>query len=286
MKLRQIFRQRFGGEPLYRWKLPKRVRDAEQREAWKTLRPTIYRIPAIILTVVFVFYGLVRLHLPEVDFPLGEALGLVLFFSLMIAGEGWLLQRYVPIEYSLNNNSISRYGRLVRWKHVQQATIQPHPLVEGIRIIKLRITASHRAIVITLPEDNSAEEIYRAIREKVPTWVTPNEFIEPDQLRELTGGEYVLMFTTVTLYEYGVGHLTRELLIGGKFTQVVFFGLVYLTLLLGPGTIGCLLMAPLRKYRWKELMFIAGIFNYLAVLLTMVVVAGVIYSAVFFHPHH
>lgn len=141
----------------------------------------------------------------------------------------------------------------------------PHPLVSDTQTIRFR-SKGGRLATVTLPEDKSAEEICRVVRDKVLSVVTPEEFTEPERPAPLTGNDCLLLFSMVALYVYGAALLFQRMLVHGGMARNLLSAFPLVLLLLGPGTIGCLLLAMFSWQRFRQLLPFAYAFNMLAVL--------------------
>lgn len=264
---------------LLHWKKPRQVRDAEYRTEVAVLRPVLRRIPILIAVVVMVFYGLVRTYLPDVDFPMDNLLVGVILLCVLFIGH-FLLSRFLSTEYCLTEKfirwNVGSSARIVHWKLVEQATIQPHPLVGEVQIVRLKLKGG-RLATVTFPQDKMTEDICRFIREKVPSLVSPEEFTAPQRSTPLTGSDYLLLFSITVLYVYGAGYLFQRMQLHGRFRGAVLEVLMIFTMIVGPGTVGCLVAARFRWWRLRQILPVAWAFNMLATIVTMLVLAAILH---------
>lgn len=263
---------------LFHWQKPRRVKDAEFRDEMARLRPVFLRLPLLVVIVLFGSWYLVQKYLPDVDFPLENLAGAAVLLFLLL-GLQFVIVRYARTEYRLLEDAIrwnsGQHGQIVRWKDVVEASVQPHPLVDGIQIIRLKMRG-RRMRSITLPEGDSAAEIVAAVRERVPKFVLPEDFIEPKRAEPLTVSDQAFLIGALVLYLFAIGNLFWRL--PGRWINPYFFcAVLTLTLLLGPGTIGCFILSGFHWLRFRQLWPYAYVANMLALVLVMVIAVGVIY---------
>ena len=263
---------------LFRWEKPSRVRAAEFRAEMVALRPVLFRLPVLVATVLFVCWYLIRRFLPDLDFPI-ENFAVALGLLVLVIGINVITTRYLPTQYELRDASISwnsgQHTQVIRWKDVVAGSIQSHPLVEGVQIVKLQLKGS-RSRVITLPEDDSAAKILTAIQERIPSFVAPGGLVEVKRWQPLTIGDQIFLAGITFLYIYAIGMFFWHLL-PSKHGAALVEGFLLGTFILGPGSIGCAVLAGFRWARFRQLLPYAGLVNMIACLLTMVVLAGIVH---------
>lgn len=254
---------------------------AEFRAGLVALRPVFVRLPVLVVTVLFACWYLIRTFLPDLDFPI-ENFASAFAFLVILLGISIPIG-LLPTEYKFKDTSISwnsgQHTQIIPWKDVVAGSVQPHPLVEGVQIVKLQLKRG-RPKVITLPEDGSAEKILAAIRERIPGFVKPEELMEPKRVKPLTTGDQIFLAGIIFLYIYAIGmffwHLVPDF-VPGKHSAALVRGVLLGTCILGPGSIGCAALAGFRWTRFRQLLPYAYVINMLACLLTMIVLACIVH---------
>ena len=264
---------------LWSWKKPRQVEAAEFRAGAAAMRPVLIRLPVLVVGVFLGGWLLIRRFFPEVTLPIGDVAGVAVGF-LVVSVLLFVAARYIPTEYNLRENAISwnigQQACVVRWDDVVEASLQPHPIVEGIQIVKLKLK-NDRLRSITLPEDDSAAGILTTLRKKIPDFVAAGKLVEPARPKSLTASDQMFLAGTTMLYLYTAGTLFWRLpYTGWPSPLFLAYGIMWLTLILGPGTIACLVLAGFQQARFRQLLPWAFAVNMLTVLLTMLTLVVVV----------
>jgi hypothetical protein len=260
------------------WTVPRKIQLREYRSAILLGMKCVPLIIAVCSVFLLAVYFLLRYYAPllsrEVGF--GELL-FTGFLTIVCCSVGvfflmptlWLLW---PYRYSLTGDRIKavcgEQSFQYRWSKIPGYSLKTRIAPEKIRLLVLHLHDG-RTKTLFLPEE-AAERIIDAVAEKIPMTLPFSSETSQDIVAEsrLTGKDVVVLSTLTVSWAASVGYLLAAFHL--HFTAFIVCDL--LCLVIGPGTLGCLLLRRTRGQR-LQLLDRAIEFNGLAALLLMMFVA-------------
>lgn len=129
-------------------------------------------------------------------------------------------------------------------------------------LISILVHSKRRKMVLWIPKGELAEQVMTTFRQRCP--LIPEEEEERSGKPVPSDFEILQLLLTTVVYSGVVGYL-----LSACFSRPVLIFVFLITLLVGPGTMGCLLLYGKKTFRNKNLKFFAYVFNLFGLVLVM-----------------
>ena len=254
---------------IHEWKEPKEVKRYGSGLMINMVKGSMPRVligTAVILLLLFWFFN----HtLPEDVLPeLNRGLVIVFVAAVLICSfclAHPILVRIFGTTYKITDRKISTSdingSNAVLWKHVKGYSLSEHQeLPDAVSI--LVHSRKSRKMVLWVPKGELAEQITTTLSERCPLI---QEAEEPRPSTPTLSDFEMLQLLLATLAYSVVGGYLLSVYKSPIPLRVIFGA----TLILGPGTIGCLFLYGRKAIHDKRLRALALVFNFLGLVLLM-----------------
>lgn len=253
---------------IHEWKKPKEVSIHEMKELFRQGKAAAPRILIFTATLLFVLHHFLRSVLPE-DFGVPFSKAFIVVFVIAVWGVCSfyvicpLIYGYSRCTYKITDEGIYASGVprpwYLSWSMMQGYFLSKHEQLTEISV--LGIDARGIGKRVYLPEDELARQIISSVAEKIPQM----EQI-PNSLKkiELSQGQYICLFLLAIVYLVSVAYYVVRCR-PGSMIAFVLSGIA----LLGPGTLGLLLLFGKRFLKNRYLLAYAITLNMTVVAMTM-----------------
>ena len=175
-----------------------------------------------------------------------------------------LMGQWFPTRCRISKKEISQSGfsgvRFLLWKDVKGYA--PSASDEFPGLISILVRAKRRKMVLWIPKGELAEQVITTFGERCP--LIPEDEKERSEKVTVSDSEAMQLILGSVAYAILAGYL---LFVYSSRAMLIMVPAI--TLFLGPGTIGCLLLYGKKTFREKNVKGIAGVFNMLGFMLLM-----------------
>jgi len=231
-------------------------------------RGFVPRVLVAVAVVLLLLYWFLHRTLPDEVLPaldrglVGVFLGSVGVCCLPFVYA--LLGRWGPTNYEISEKRISKSDiaglRVVLWKDVKGYT--PSRSSEFPNVISILVHSKRRGMVLWIAEGDLAEQVMTTFRQRCP--LIPEDEEERSGKPVPSDFEILQLLLTTVVYSGVVGYL-----LSACFSRPVLIFVFLITLLVGPGTMGCLLLYGKKTFRNKNLKCFAYVFNFFGLVLVI-----------------
>lgn len=253
---------------IHEWSEPKEVRRFSSGLMTQMGRGFVPRVLVTAAAILLLLYWFLHRTLPDEVLPaLDRGLVRVFLGSVGVCCLPFvyaLLGRWGPTNYEISEKRISKSDiaglRVVLWKHVKGYT--PLRSSEFPNVISILVHSKRRGIVLWIAKGDLAEQVMRTFGERCP--LIPEDEEERSGKPVPSDFEILQLLLTTVAYSGVVGYL-----LSGHLSRPTLIVVLVITLLAGPGTIGCLLLYGKKTFRNKNVKFFAYVFNLFGLVLVM-----------------
>ena len=256
------------GKIIHEWKEPKEVKRFISGLMIKMGRDFVPRVLVAVAALLLLLFWFLNRTLPDEVLPalnrglIGVFVAAIGFCSLYFAYP--VLGRRFGTKYEITDKKITQTdiggGKVMLWKDVKGYT--PSEDTEFPKVVSIIVHPKHRKMVLWIPKGELAEQVMTTFSERCPLI---RESEAPESRRApLSDFEILELLLTTVAYSIVVGYLVSVYL--SRPTLII---VLVITLLVGPGTIGCLLLYGKKTFRDKNFRGLAYGFNFCGFILLM-----------------
>lgn len=257
---------------LHEWRMPRRLRRDEFKQSIVLARHIIPRILLLtgLLVVPFVWY--VASIAPRDILPMDKlvpglcGLGMLVAVFLFVPGMDYLLGGWYKIDERMVIRTASLGTNTMHWQSVTGYHLeQDINDIFGATAIVLH-TKSGRTFTLWLDDADLTAQVMETVKSRCPLMDTTATI--PGASRVMVSGNERSQLLLVTIV-YSLGHAFVLHLCMGRQSWINVY-LMLVPLIAGPGTLGCLLLYGIRRFKEKIVTVHAIAFNMLGFVLGMV----------------
>lgn len=240
---------------IYEWKEPEQLINYRISEQKKLAKKFVLRVQFFIIPVLIFLYAFFKTFSPDRLDVNWENIFLAMFFgSLILSCIPFLLPletRYSKRSLAISNKGISRDNFSMYWKRIKGYWVSQDEHIIELKVVK--IIYSNRIFTFVLPEDVTAQNIIIETLEQNTPYVDL-----PDRPEIIKLSKRQVLYFSILTFIYSL--LVTFLIV--KTRNIVFFIVaLWLSVFLGPGTIGCLHVFGKKYWKNHSIKKSAGMFN-------------------------